>query len=72
MGEVLVKIKPLSLYIVLIALAGLVAGAPVGLKATGVPEVTLKIVIAVPSLLVIVTLAVPEAEDTTNSLASEE
>lgn len=54
------------------ALAGLEAGAPVGLKATGVPEVTLKIVIAVPSLLVIVTLAVPEAEDTTNSLASEE
>ncbi len=54
------------------ALAGLEAGAPVGLKATGVPEVTLKVVIAVPSLLVIVTLAVPEAEDTINSLASEE
>ena len=54
------------------ALAGLEAGAPVGLKSTGVPEVTLKIVIAVPALLVIVTLAVPEAEDTTNSLALEE
>jgi len=57
---------------VLMALAGFEAGAPVGLKATGVPEVTLKVVIAVPSLLVIVTLAVPDAEDTINSFASDE
>ena len=54
------------------ALAGFVAGLPVGLKATGEPEVTLIVVIAVPSLLVMVTLAVPEGHETINSFALEE
>jgi hypothetical protein len=53
------------------ALTGFVALE--GLYTAGVPEVTLIVVIAVPSLLVTATLTVPEVTvETINSLALEE
>ena len=72
-GVALVNTKPLSVYIVLTAFAANAPGAPEGRNATGVPAITLKVVIAVPSLLVTTTeTAVVESVETINSFASDE